>query len=232
MLRERLQPMPSFKFICATPKPKQIGNEPLFYNIFKLKNENIQVSDVVEYGNIRGLPDIYNEHSENSEEDFLIFIHDDVIINDIEFFDKILKYSSMFDVMGVAGTASLNMSGAETLSWMCATNKSHLTCNVTHPEKESNTLYSLNTNYGFAPRLSISIDGLIIIASKKAYKSIKFDPRFKFDFYDMDYCMSLYDKGLKLGVIPIPVTHLSGGYGILKPSYKDTQILFKQKWCK
>lgn len=222
--------MPSFKFICGTPKDKSENSSPLFHNVFDLRNDVVTVRSAVEYSNTRGLPDVYNQHAEGATEDFLIFIHDDVIINDIEIFRKILKYSDRFDLMGVAGTSSLNMFGEGALSWMCSLNKNHLTCNVTHPMKDSPDTYTLGTNYGIAPRRAIALDGLMLIASRKAYTSIKFDPLFKFDFYDMDYCLSAHEKGLELGVIPVPVTHLSGGYGILKPQYAETQKIFIEKW--
>ena len=42
-------------------------------------------------------------------------------------------------------------------------------------------------------------------------RGVRFDPRFTFHFYDMDFCRSARERGLRLGTWPICLTHQSTG---------------------
>jgi GT2 family glycosyltransferase len=40
---------------------------------------------------------------------------------------------------------------------------------------------------------------------------VRFDERFTFHFYDLDFCKTASAAGLRLGTWPVAVTHASGG---------------------
>jgi glycosyltransferase involved in cell wall biosynthesis len=54
------------------------------------------------YNNHDGLSKVYNQAIDNNKDvDFLIFVHDDIVLNDCLFYDKVLE--SKFDVIGAVG---------------------------------------------------------------------------------------------------------------------------------
>ncbi len=60
----------------------------------------------VAYNNNRGLPEIYIARIEAPDQtEILIFVHDDVWIEDFFFVDRVTQALSEYDVIGVAGNA-------------------------------------------------------------------------------------------------------------------------------
>jgi GT2 family glycosyltransferase len=50
--------------------------------------------------------------------------------------------------------------------------------------------------------------------STLARTGLRFDPRFDFHFYDLDFCRTARSLGLRLGTWPIAITHQGvGNYG-------------------
>lgn len=230
----------TFSFICATQEKESTGsgwtNRPNYtkweLGLTNFKDNLFKFDQHIIYENSRGLSEIYNEYFDKLESDYVICIHDDVRIDDINFFDKIEDYSSEFDIMGVAGGCNFSFKRYERLSWMSVLDqRNDLAGCVQHSQGKDPKTFS-SCCYGSVPRKTLSIDGLIMIFNKKAYKSIKFDSQFKFDFYDLDLCFTAYRLGLNVGVIPLNVTHFSRGEGLLKDSYLESQKVFIEKWNK
>ena len=67
--------------------------------------------------------------------------------------------------------------------------------------------------FGAAPARCELLDGVLLAARKSRLvrRGVRFDPRFRFHFYDMDFCRQAEAKGLTLGTCPISVVHESGG---------------------
>lgn len=232
----------SFSIISATKLPRYkntMGDENYTkwqHSISDIASlQNLVCDEYIRYENTTGLGEVYNIYFDKINTDYAICIHDDVRIDDIDFFEKIIQYSADFDIMGVAGGCNFSFKRHERLSWMSVINqKTDLAGCVQHrmsKEGETPEIFS-SCCYGPYPRKVLSIDGLIMIFNKKAYKSIKFDPQFTFDFYDLDLCFSAYENKLNVGVIPLSVTHYSKGEGILKDSYLLAQQKFIQKYNK
>ena len=58
---------------------------------------------------------------------------------------------------------------------------------------------------------------------------MRFDERFPFHFYDLDFCRSARANGLRLGTWPITLTHQSGGrFGI--PEWRKAYADYLNKW--
>jgi len=226
----------TFTIVCATKKDK-IWNKvncPM-WELPLLNNVNGNYTNAIVYNNKKGLPEIYNSYFDKLDTDFIICVHDDVIIDDVRIFDKIEEYSKLYDIMGVAGGCNFSFKRHARLSWMSVIDqKIDLAGSVNHRmSKEGDIPELFSTScYGLCPRRAYAIDGLIMIFNKKAYKSIKFDEQFMFDFYDLDICFSAYKEKLKVGVIPLAVTHYSKGEGILVDKYLVEQKKFTDKWLK
>jgi len=57
------------------------------------------------------------------------------------------------------------------------------------------------------------LDGLLLAAFSDTLiqKSLRFDERFDFHFYDLDFCRQAEQLGVTMGTIPLSLIHESGG---------------------
>lgn len=167
----------------------------------------------IAYSNRRGLPEIYNERIAAADaESVLVFIHDDVWIDDFFFGDRILDGLQAFDVIGVAGNRRRirdqpAWAFVDTrFTWDERANLSGCVAHGQHP-------FGKISYFGLVPCECELLDGVFLAAAKSvlANKGVAFDPRFDFHFYDMDFNRSARQRGLRLGTWPICLTHQSGG---------------------
>ncbi|MFK7965626.1 MAG: hypothetical protein AB8C46_16820 [Burkholderiaceae bacterium] len=167
----------------------------------------------IAYENSQGLPDIYNQLLQPGiEQGAVVFIHDDVWLDDGFFVDRLFAGLEQFDVLGLAGNrrrvprqpgwAFTN----EAFEWDDRSNLSGL---VGHGEHAFGKL----THYGAAPAACELLDGIMLAANVQTLidHDCRFDPTFKFHFYDLDFCRTARDRQLRLGTWPLSVTHQSGG---------------------
>ena len=60
-------------------------------------------------------------------------------------------------------------------------------------------------------------------------RGVRFDERFAFDFYDIDFCRSAEAAGLRMGTWPIAITHTSvGKFG--SPVWRAGLQAYREKW--
>ena len=167
----------------------------------------------VAYENRRGLPEIYNEVIDRADvAGILVFVHDDVWLDDLFFAERLLDGCSAYDVVGVAGNrrrvagqpgwAFTNM----TLQW---DEPRHLSGMIAHGQQA----FGRVTRYGAVPAECELLDGVLLAARAATLRAhdCRFDPRFRFHFYDLDFCRTARAAGLRLGTWPIGMTHQSGG---------------------
>ena len=69
------------------------------------------------------------------------------------------------------------------------------------------------TSYGVIPAACELLDGVFISAKKSVLQAngVTFDPQFDFHLYDLDFCRSAREQGLRIGTWPVLLTHQSGG---------------------
>ena len=167
----------------------------------------------VAFENRRGLPEIFNAGiAAAGDDDILVFIHDDVWIDDIYFGDRIVEGLKAFDVIGVAGN---RRRVPKQRSWAFAEatanpgDQVNLSGCVAHGEQPFGAL----RYFGPVPGECELLYGMFLAARKSvlAASEVAFDPRFEFHFYDMDFCRSARLRGLRLGTWPICLTHQSDG---------------------
>ncbi|HET6553624.1 MAG TPA: hypothetical protein VFG49_08810 [Dyella sp.] len=185
----------------------------------------------VEFSNSRGLPDIFNPRiASAAPSDFLLFVHDDVWLEDYFLFDRIAAGLQTYEVLGVAGNRRrLPRQPAwafidERFTWDDHSNLSGAVAHATNP-------LGAVSWFGPAPAECELLDGVFLAARQSTLleRGVRFDPQFDFHFYDMDFCRTARRAGLRLGTWPICVTHQSGGaFG--GAAWRAKYRLYLEKW--
>lgn len=185
----------------------------------------------ITFNNHNGLPFIYNDAILAARStSLLVFIHDDVWIDDYFLSNRIRDGLRQFDIIGVAGNrkrASYQpawLFNDHNFTW---DNKANLTGAVAHAEHPFGNI----TYFGEAPAECELLDGVLLAARKALLvnENCFFDPRFAFHFYDLDFCRTAKQKKLTLGTWPISITHQSSGaFG--SEQWKKSYNAYIDKW--
>ena len=185
----------------------------------------------VTFQNRTGLAELFNARIRaDDSNDILVFIHDDVWIDDYFFADRILQGLATYDVIGVAGNRrrSINQPAwafmDDKFTW---DSKEYLSGRVAHGPYP----FAPISVFGDVPAECELLDGIFLAARKSTLRNhgVAFDPRFDFHFYDLDFCRSARSKGLRLGTWPICLTHQSGG-AFNSPAWLEKLRVYREKW--
>lgn len=182
--------------------------------------------------NTTGLPTLYNRAIDtDNDNDILVFLHDDVFIDDYFIGQRIVEGLKSYDVIGLAGNrrrlpgqhvwASVAKQGLEF-------DKKYLSGMLAHVMPDRPFFV---TAYGPVPAPCELLDGVFLATRKSTLRAagVRFDERFKFHFYDLDFCRTARNAGLRLGTWPLAVTHESGGlFG--SPSWTEAKAKYFEKW--
>lgn len=185
----------------------------------------------IAFENRRGLPEIYNARIDAADAAaHLVFVHDDVWLDDFLITDRVVNGLRNFDVIGVAGNrrrVARQPAWAfvdDTLTW---DTREHLSGAVAHGAQPFGPV----SWFGPSTVACELLDGVFLAASTAVLRkhAVRFDPRFAFHYYDMDFCRSARAAGLRLGTWPICITHQSGGaFGM--PPWREVQDAYFAKW--
>ena len=165
------------------------------------------------YENKRGLGEIYNERLAAADcAEYVVFVHDDVWIDDYFLVNRVLEGLERFDVLGVAGNTRRREGQP---SWgFVDTNFSweepgYLSGWLAHDHQPFGKLSA----WGPVPAECELMDGVFFAAKRDTLRAqnVQFDPQFDFHLYDMDFCRTARQRGLKLGTWPICLTHQGKG---------------------
>lgn len=183
----------------------------------------------IAFENTRGLPEVYNGRIASSTAEILVFMHDDVWLEDFYFTDRILEGLKAFDLLGIAGNARrqprqsswLHRPGTEALDLP------HLRGAIAHGDGPMGKVGFFGPIVGPCELL----DGVFLAARRQALveRGVRFDPRFAFHFYDLDFCRTARAKGLRLGTWPISMTHRSTG-NPFTPAWEQARDAYFAKW--
>lgn len=165
------------------------------------------------WNNTEGLSAVYNrkirEYSGSGVE-FLAFVHDDVYIDDLKIHDKLRQafHGLGFKIIGVAGATSLNIS-FPTL-WHLMAERKNQRGFVHHGTGGPQTMVS---NFGPTPAEVLIMDGLFMAVHLPSVvdSGWRFNENYRFHHYDLSSCLDAFAAGLKMGVFPIHLIHLSLG---------------------
>ena len=185
----------------------------------------------IAFANSRGLPDVFNARIlAQDPAEILVFVHDDVWLDDYYLADRLVAACQAFDVIGVAGNrrrVSAQPAWVFVDSKLTPDQDANLSGGVAHGAMPFGDVSS----YGPAPAECKLLDGVFLAAKKASLtgRGVLFDPTFDFHFYDMDFCRTADEKGLRLGTWPICLTHQSGG-AFNSPAWQQKYSLYLKKW--
>ncbi|MGH8688660.1 MAG: glycosyltransferase [Burkholderiales bacterium] len=183
--------------------------------------------------NSRGLPAVYNEVIAQSADDpaVLMFVHDDIFLCDFFWGHHVLASMLAFDIAGIAGNrrrVPRQPSWAfanDKLAWDAAENLSGVVGNGNgFPPQHFSSFGPLQQQVKL-------LDGVLLAcrSSTLLEHGLRFDERFDFHFYDLDFCRQAEAKNLRMGTWPISVVHESGGaFGT--PAWRAAYAKYLEKW--
>lgn len=183
------------------------------------------------FTNRLGLPEIYNKHIlDDKASDILVFVHDDVWIDDFFLSDRVIQGLKNYDILGVAGNRRRVQNQP---SWYFKDTRFspdesvYLSGSVAHGKSP----FGQVSFFGPASVDCELLDGVFLAASTSSLLQNKaiFDQRFDFHFYDLDFCRNARQRGLRLGTWPICLTHQSGGaFG--SEQWHENYRVYIEKW--
>ena len=166
--------------------------------------------------NAQPLPAVYNVAIEEARDDpaILVFLHDDVYLNDFYWCQHLLEGLGHFHIVGIAGNRRRVPGQA---SWMFLDD-------AFRRDDDANLSGVLGHGQGFPDLIELSVygppgqemkllDGVFMAARSRdlVRSGARFDPRFAFHFYDLDFCREAERCGLRMGTWALSVIHASPG---------------------
>jgi GT2 family glycosyltransferase len=197
----------------------------------RLAGKGRRLAPQVAFENRIGLSEVFNRRIHaDSGDDILVFMHDDVWIDDYFFADRIIDGLERYDVIGVAGATRLLpgqtgfvLPGGQAAPEILA----NLSGRLAHGQFPFAPVHAL----GPVPAACEFLDGVFLAARRSTLRSHKvfFDARFDFHFYDVDFCRTARAQGLRLGTWPICLTHQgTDTYGA--PAWQHMLDVYQEKW--
>jgi GT2 family glycosyltransferase len=188
----------------------------------------------ITFNNAEGLPAVYNRAIDKAKDDpaILVFVHDDVYIADTLWLAEIRRCLTLVNIVGIAGN---HRRVPNQPNWAFARID-----NGKFVWDEPQYLSGV-VGYGAPPgeltmlgpvhvRCKL-LDGLLLAADSQTLdaKGLRFDPRFTFHFYDMDFCRQADALGLTMGTALIRVIHRSEG-SFDSPAWRASYETYLKKY--
>jgi Glycosyltransferase like family len=205
---------PKIRIVCATRQTSdRFGTHTALGRSLRLYSSLYELRLFPQ--NSRGLPLVYNTAIREAAIDpaILVFIHDDVHLLDFYWPTRIAHGLAKFDILGLAGNRRRL---ARQPAWRFADDKftpddrAHLSGVVAHGKNWPADYISAYGSPGHEVKL---LDGVMLAARAEVLigKNVLFDERFDFHFYDLDFCRSAEQQGLRMGTWGISAMHESDG---------------------
>jgi hypothetical protein len=178
---------------------------------------------IYENDGVNSLPEIYNIGLNESKNDIVVFIHDDLILETKNITPKVIRLFEKnpdYGIIGIAGTDNL-------ISGMWWQDKTSMYGIVGHEhEGKRHVNHYSKGDYSEKLKEVVVIDGLFMMIHKQRIKH-KFNEQFEgFHFYDLPICLENHLDGVKVGVTTkIKVTHKS--IGIVNKKWEKNKLLFE-----
>lgn len=179
--------------------------------------------NIYENNGVSTLPEIYNIGLEESKNDIIVFMHDDLILETPNITPKVVKLFEQnpeYGIIGLAGTDNL-MSGM----WWQDRDSMYGVVGHEHEGKRHVNHYS-KQSFGEKPKEVVIVDGLFMMVHRGRIKH-KFNEEFKgYHFYDLPFCVDNHLDGVKVGVTTkIMVTHKS--IGMVNKQWEKNKLFFE-----
>jgi GT2 family glycosyltransferase len=218
--------------IVTCTKEPNLDKVPLGSTVWKQKHMHGSVFTDVEViaNNTKGLSQCYNKILRDDDivnnYSVVLFVHDDVELEDVNLKDKLLN--SPYDVTGLAGAKMFNKDVPK-LAWHLAAPREMQVGEVAHCHEGK----IWTTVFGPTKSRALTLDGLFLAVKPKILreKGLEFDENFNFHFYDLAFCMRANQKRVTCGVLPIRVVHHGIGDSMLTEDWEQSNIKFRKAYC-
>ncbi len=209
-------------FLSCTAESKQSTN--LYRSLEKLQIGNFHFYE----HNSRGLSECYNEYLDKlaGSDHILVLVHSDVTVADIFVQEKLSAAVATFNIVGLVGTSYFDLNTPTPHYAWPVWPQQHLSGSVEEVLNNGETTWLV---YGPTPRRCVAMDGLFLAVDMRTIGSVRFDPRFTFHFYDLDFCLTALHAGLILGTTNVYVQHASLG-DFASDAYRQAMQEFRAKW--
>lgn len=204
--------------IVSTTRAKDKQNTLLYKSLHAMSTSNMVVKKqyklIMHVDNTTPLSKVYNKYLNKrtlEKHDVVLFVHDDVFIDDLGCFDKL--YSSLFtygnDLVGLAGASQVTIK--KPALWHLMSDRKHHSGSVAHIDTQNDVMQM--TSFGPYPRRCLLLDGLFLAVNLKSILDVdwKFNVQFEFHHYDLASCLDANKLKLKLSTCNIHVVHASPG---------------------
>jgi hypothetical protein len=175
--------------------------------------------------NTEGLSKIYNKFiNESYAGKYVIFVHDDVLIEDLFFEEKLNIAFEKYDIIGLAGSKKCDLSKPP--AWHLMSDRQDHCGEVAHSHDKK----VWTTCFGPTDSRVLVMDGLFMAVNVSSAMKVglRFDERFNFHHYDITFCLRANRNKLKMGVTPIRVIHFGLGDSMNTPEWHTSAELFKE----
>ena len=217
-----------YHFVVTTAKNKEEFTKNSQVSVF-LDKFGLSKTSTVFFNNKEGLTKIYNKFiNETYKDKIVIFVHDDVFIEDLFIFEKMDIAFEKYDVVGLAGTKKCDLTKPP--AWHLMSSKEDFIGEVAHSHEQK----VWTTCFGPTDSRALLLDGLFLAVNVKRLleTGTKFDERFDFHHYDITFCLNANKNKLKLGVYPIRVVHFGLGDSMNTQEWTNSAELFKKEYIK
>ena len=168
-----------------------------------------------------GLVRAFNQGASEARYETIVFMHNDVIIHDRDWPDRIRNFLNSREDAGVAG-----LYGARKIR----KDASFMGRGIVHSKLEGGNLLRDHIEVAV-------VDGLFMAMKKKIYEEIgMFDECYTVHYYDKDISLRSYVNGYRNYVLNIPFTHIGAGTRSSVKTETDNEVrdkmkgIFIEKW--
>ena len=225
--------MDGIVIIGATQQPESVFHESaaLGQSLQRWQRIRPALRTDIAFENGDGLSTVYNRAIDRhaGSADVLLFVHDDLFLNDLFLFERLAAAFESYDVVGIAGSTYLDLSAGH-VGWHAASPPEAHAGSVMHPMEDRKEGVFFHLSFGPTPLECLVVDGVFMAMKTSVLKDVRFDEQFTFDFYDLDVCLAARQAGHRVGVAPILTTHLSHGAGLGGERFMRLQERFVRKW--
>jgi GT2 family glycosyltransferase len=200
------------------------GKSQIALFLEKTYNEN---NCSIFFENKQGLPYIYNKFINESYKDKkVIFLHDDVLIEDLFWEEKLDIAFENYDIIGLAGSKKCDLTKPP--AWHLMSDREYHVGEVAHCHDKK----VWTTVFGSTSSRALLLDGLFlgVNISRLLETNTFFDEDFSFHHYDITFCIRANSQKLKMGVCPLKVVHFGLGDSMNTPEWRESAGKFIQKY--
>jgi hypothetical protein len=225
---------PKRVYLVTASKAKteeEFQKRPIYKSLKKLYNmyDRWEFEFEVVKDNKEGLSTVYNRYlTEEHKNDIVLFVHDDVIINDLFLVEHLRK--SPYVVTGLAGTKKYNKSVEKTAWHLMSTSREDFLGEVAHTKEGA----IWTTVFGPTQGRCKLIDGVFIAVNVEEVlkTNARFNEAFNWHHYDIAFCLECETHNVSVGVLPISIIHYGLGDSMLTQDWEESNKRFKGYYCK